>query len=77
MRVTPESVGTETSRVRSMPVVGAAPGDRPTTPVASTGLTRVMRGLRTALLYVLVAVVSFVGAVVLYSIVESLWLGRG
>jgi hypothetical protein len=43
----------------------------------STGLTKVLRGLRTALLYVLVAVVSFVGAVVLYSIVESLWLGRG
>ena len=60
-----------------MPVEGAASGDRPTTRVAPTWLTKVLRGLRTTSLYVLVAVVSFVGVVVLYSIVESLWLGRG
>ncbi len=39
-------------------------------------LVKGLRGLRTASLYVLVCVVSFVGVVVLFSVAESLWLRR-
>ena len=39
-------------------------------------LAKVLRGLRTASLYVLVCVISFVGVVVLFSVAESLWLRR-
>jgi len=34
------------------------------------------RGLRTALLYLVVCVGSFVAVVVLFSVAESLWRGR-
>lgn len=76
MRVTQESVGTGASRVRSMPVEGAASGDRQDKRVMPSWLVKGLRGLRTASLYVLVCVVSFVGVVVLFSVAESLWLRR-
>lgn len=54
-----------------------APGDRQAKSAERSRLASRWRGLRTALLYVLVCVVSFLGVVVLFSVAESLWIGRG
>ena len=76
MRVTPERVRGCRSRVRSMPVGEDAPGGREARRATPPWLSSGLRRLRTAGLYVLVCVVSLGALVVLFSVVETLWLGR-
>ncbi len=76
MRVTPERVRGCRSRVRSMPVGEDAPGGREARRTTPPWLSSGLRRLKTAGLYVLVCVVSFVAVVVLFSVAENLWLGR-
>ncbi|HMS49427.1 hypothetical protein [Candidatus Neomicrothrix sp.] len=59
-----------------MPVGEDAPGGREARRATPPWLSSGLRRLRTAGLYVLVCVVSFVAVVVLFSVVENLWLGR-
>ena len=76
MRVTPKMVRTWASMVRPMPVEEDASGNPHAGPMKRSLLSSGVRRLKTASLYVLVCVVSFVAVVALFSFVESLWLGR-
>lgn len=59
-----------------MPGKQDASGDQQARRGGSPGMSSGFRRLKSAGLYVLVCVVSFVAVVVLFSVVENLWLGR-